>query len=91
MMAKGIEIEWVHSGFEQILCSEGTMQIIRDKTSEIQQRANANNARGGAGYTQRVNISRMSGSRRANGSVYNVDEKGYVAETEDKALSRAVM
>ena len=90
-MAKQIKIEWNHSGFEAILCSDGTMQMIRNKTSEIQQRANANNTRGGEGYTQRVNISTMFGSRRANGSVFSVDRAGAVAESEDKALSRAVM
>lgn len=89
-MAKQIEIEWVHEGFEQILCSPGTMAKIQEETNRIQEAANANNTRGGDGFEAGTRLGRAFGSQRALGFVYTTDRKSKIAEAEDKALSRAV-
>lgn len=89
-MAKQLEIEWNHSGFEEILCAGGTMAIVQSTTNTIRERANANNQRGGTGFRSGTRIGRAYGSERALGFVYSTDRKSAIAESEDKALSRAV-
>lgn len=85
-------IEWVHEGFEEILCSSGTMQMVQNITNQIAGRANANNTRGGSGFSQKTEIQYAFGqSKRWLGVVSSTDEASKIAEKEDKALSRAVM
>ena len=89
-MAKQVEIEFISAGFEQILTSAGTMSAVQSATNNIYARANANNERGGTGFHSGTRIGRAYGSQRALGFVYTTDKDSAIAESEDKALSRAV-
>lgn len=85
-----MEIEWVHEGFEAILCESKTMAEVEKAANAIKARANANNQRGGNGFEAGTRLGKAFGSRRAMGFVYTTDQKSRIAESEDKALSRAV-
>lgn len=89
-MAKKMTIEWNHAGFEALLCDEGTMALVREHTERICEAANANNHRGGNGFECATRQGRAYGSQRAMGFVYSTDQKSAIAESEDKALSKAV-
>ena len=89
-MAKKMPIEWNHAGFEQILCASGTMAQVRAATERIKARANGNNTRGGSGFESGTRLGKAYGSQRAIGFVYTTDRKSRIAESEDKALSKAV-
>lgn len=90
MMAQRMTIEFISAGFEALLCDEGTMALVREQTERIRENANANNSRGGSGFESATRLGKAYGSRRALGFVYTTDEKSRIAESEDKALSRAV-
>lgn len=89
-MATKMVIEWNHDGFEALLCDAGTMQLVQQQAERICDAANANNNRGGSGFVQGTRLGRAYGSQRALGFVYSTDDKSALAESEDKALSRAV-
>ena len=89
-MANKITIEWVHEGFEAILCDAGTQAKVAEVTNTICSRANANNSRGGTGFDSGTKLGRAFGSQRALGFVYTTDRNSRIAEAEDKALSKAV-
>ena len=89
-MAKQIEIEWISEGFEKILCASGTMSAVKASTDRIRSNANANNRRGGNGFHSGTRLGRAFGSQRALGFVYTTDRQSRIAESEDKALSKAV-
>ena len=89
-MAKKVEFEWIHEGFEGILCDSGTMSEVKNAADKIKAKANANNHRGGSGFYAGTRIGRAFGSNRALGFVYSTDYKSRLAESEDKALSKAV-
>lgn len=90
MMAQRMTIEWNHAGFEALLCDAGTMALVKEQAERICQAANANNDRGGNGFECATRLGRAYGSQRALGFVYTTDENSRLAESEDKALSRAV-
>lgn len=85
-----IQITWNHQGFEEILSSPGTMGVVQSVTESIKGRANGNNRRGGKGFESGTRVGRAYGSNRCLGFVYSTDRKSAIAESEDKALSRAV-
>lgn len=89
-MANKITIEWVHEGFEAILCDVGIQAKVAEVTNNICDRANANNSRGGTGFASGTKVGRAFGSQRALGLVYTTDRNSRIAEAEDKALSKAV-
>lgn len=89
-MKSKMEIQWVHEGFEAILCDKKTMAEVKTVTQKIEARANANNRRGGEGFKSGTRQGKAFGSQRAMGFVYTTDRKSRIAESEDKALSRAV-
>lgn len=89
-MAKRTEIQWIHEGFEAILCCNETMELVREHAIRICERANTNNHRGGSGFDMATRQGRAYGSQRAMGFVYSTDQKSKLAESEDKALSKAV-
>ena len=89
-MATKMEIVWNHQGFEEILKSPGTASAVESAMKSIQNRANANNHRGGKGFGAGKRITRAYGSNRWLGFVYTTDIKSAKAESEDKALTRAV-
>lgn len=88
-MARKMTIEWIHEGFEAILCDSGTMREVEQATETICSRANANNRRGGT-FRSGTRTGVAFGSRRALGFVYSGDSRSAIAESEDKALSGAV-
>lgn len=87
---KKMKIEWIHEGFEEILCDPGTMSSVKSATERIASKANGNNNRGGNGFESGTRLGRAFGSQRAMGFVYTTDIQSKIAEAEDKALSRAV-
>ena len=88
-MGQQIKIKFNSKGFKDILCSGGVQGAVRDATEAIQARANANNSRGGEGFSADVWMGSYGGGRWV-GSVSTTDRKSRVAEAEDKALSRAL-
>ena len=88
-MGTQTKIKFISKGFKDILCSDGVRNIIASESSNIQQKANANNTRGGDGFDSHVWMGSYGGGRWV-GSVNTTDLKSIVAEAEDKALSRAV-
>jgi len=89
-MATKMTIEWNHQGFEAILQAPGTASAVESAMRSIQNRANANNHRGGKGFGAGKRIGRAYGSNRWLGFVYTQDIKGAIAQSEDQALTRAV-
>lgn len=89
LMGKQTKIKFISQGFKEILCSEGVKNLVTEQTSIIQDRANANNSRGGDGFDAHVWMGAYGGGRWV-GSVTTTDFKSKIAEAEDKALSRAV-
>lgn len=85
----GVRIEFNSEGFRQILFSEGTRQVVSDTAETICAEANANNARGGTGFESST-IPGGYGGGRYIGFVKTTDNASMVAESEDKALTRAV-
>ena len=83
--------KWIQEGFEEIVSCAGTQGEVARITEGICARANANNLRGGNGFECGTRLGTAYGKTRALGFVYPTDHKAFVAETEDKALSRAVM
>ena len=90
-MDNKVEIEFFSEGFAQIVSSAGTMSAVQSATNQIRDRANANNTRGGSGFYSGTRMGRAYGANRALGFVYSSDKKSAQAESEDKALSGAVM
>jgi hypothetical protein len=91
MASKKVDIEFFSEGFAQIVASAGTMSAVQSVTNQIRDRANANNTRGGSGFYSGTRIGRAYGVDRALGFVYTSDKQSAQAESEDKALSGAVM
>lgn len=88
-----VKIEFNSDGFQEILQSDGVRAAIESATKQIESRANANNT-GGSGFKSDVRIApavRQYGNRpRWIGQVYTTDHQSMVAESEDKALTKAV-
>lgn len=82
------KIQFVSAGFKEILNSPGVESIIRQHTEAIGERANANLHVESEGYKTKVFTG--GGQGRVVGVVYTTDHASMVAETEDKALSKAV-
>lgn len=89
LMGTQTKIKFNSQGFKEILCSDGVKNLVTEQTSIIQDRANANNRRGGDGFDAHVWMGGYGGGRWV-GSVTTTDRKSKIAEAEDKALSRAV-
>lgn len=91
MSLKGLKIEkieFVSSGFKEILNSSGVEAIIRQHTEATAAAANANLSEESEGFKSKVFTG--SGQGRVVGVVYTTDPASIVAEAEEKALSRAV-
>ena len=84
-----VNIQFNSAGFKALLESDEIRQTIEDTANEICEKANANNDRGGSGYA--VQVKHMnSGGGRWGAFVYAKDKKATQAESEDKALTRAL-
>ena len=82
-------LQFISAGFKAILESEGTKEVVRSAAEEIQQKANANAGVDGDGFSCEVWHGNYGGGRWV-ASVSTTDKKTMKAESEDKALSRAV-
>lgn len=82
-------IEFVNDGFKAILSSDGCREAVESVTQEIADKANANNARGGTGFDSKVEFGTRA--QRFVGFVHTTDKNSEIAESEDGALSRAVL
>ena len=89
-MATETRLEFISEGFKQILESEGVHDLVQQTAEEICDRANAANNRGGEGFTTSV-IQGNYGGGRWIGFVKTTDKQSMIAESEDKALSGAVL
>lgn len=76
-------------GFRQILQSDGVHDLVQQTAEEIAEKANANNTRGGQGFEARTQLGGYGGGRYI-GFVTTADNKAKIAESEDKALTRAL-
>lgn len=85
----GARIEFNSAGFRHILLSDGCRQVVQSTAEEICERANANNDRGGEGFTANTQVGGYGGGRWI-GFVSAADKKASAAESEDKALTRAL-
>ena len=90
-MAKRVEVEFISEGFEQILTGSGVQGVVTEQTNAICARANAANSRGGEGFQSNVKLTHAYRSNRYVGFVGTTDRASMIAESEDKALSGAVM
>lgn len=84
-----VRIEFNSEGFRQILLSQGCHDVVTQYTEEIVAKANANNQRGGEGFKASTQVGGYGGGRWI-GFVGTTDKKSMIAESEDKALTRAL-
>ena len=80
--------EWNHSGFRSILNSPGVEGIITNHTVAICTRANANVPANSEGFGYKIYTGGRQG--RVVGVLFPNDEAAFIAETEEKAASRAI-
>lgn len=90
-MKSSVRIEFIGEGFGDILRSDGTRELVSQVTEDIGNKANGNNTRGGEGFRTSVEQSGRYKNRRWVGFVSTTDKKSVTAETEDGALTRAVL
>lgn len=84
-----IRLVFNSDGFRQILQSDGVHDLVQQTAEEIAEKANANNTRGGQGFEARTQMGGYGGGRYI-GFVTTADNKAKIAESEDKALTRAL-
>lgn len=90
-MGRQIEIKYNPDGFEEILSSAGAQAVCEEAGSNIQSRANAYlNDSESTGFKMSSRIVTAYGSKRNMTFVYTTDRASIIAETENKALSKAV-
>lgn len=85
-MANNVRIEWNDAGFVEILQSEGIRGLVLSTAEQIASRATANISEPSEGYTANA----VKKPTRWVAGVATTDEASVRAESEDKALSRAV-
>ena len=88
-MAGQVNIEFNSAGFREILTSDGVRAVVQAATDEIQAKANANISEESEGFSSQVRIGGYGGGRWV-GHVTATDGASIRAESEDKALTRAV-
>lgn len=89
-MSTKTTLEFISAGFKAILESEGTKELVRSVGEEIQSKANANAGLDGEdGFSCNVWHGNYGGGRWV-ASVTTTGKDSQKAESEDKALSRAV-
>lgn len=88
-MAAQVKIEFNSAGFKEILTSDGVKALVQSTAEAIQAKANANIAEESEGFSARVRIGGYGGGRWI-GHVTTTDKASIRAESEDKALTRAV-
>lgn len=89
-MAGTAKIEFISEGFRQILMSEGVRSLVQQTADDIKSRADANIMEESEGFSANVWPGGYGGGRWV-GSVTTTDRASIIAESEEKALSKAVM
>lgn len=89
MSKKQMQIKFKSEGFKQILTGDGVQSAVESAAASIQAKANANLTEDSEGFSSHVWQGNYGGGRWI-GSVSTTDYTSMVAETENKALSRAV-
>ena len=84
-----IKIEFKSEGFHEILCGGGVQGAVSSAAEGIQSRANANLNEDSEGFSMHTWMGNYGGGRWV-ASVNTTDHASCVAESEDKALTRAV-
>ena len=84
-----VRIVFKSEGFRQILLSDGCRDLVQSTTEEITNKADANNTRGGDGFEASTMVGGYGGGRWI-GFVSTTDNASKIAESEDKALTRAI-
>ena len=88
-MASETRLVFNSDGFRELLLSEGVKELVGTAAEEIQNKADANNTRGGEGFRSTVQVGGYGGGRWI-GFVSTTDKASEIAESEDKALTRAI-
>ena len=88
-MASETRLAFNSDGFRELLLSEGVKELVSTAAEEIQNKADANNTRGGEGFRSTVQVGGYGGGRWI-GFVSTTDKASEIAESEDKALTRAI-
>lgn len=83
------KIEFISAGFREILLSDGVKSLVESEATKIRDRANGNITEESEGYRVKVYQSGYGGGRWI-GKVDTTDFASMAAESEYKALSKAV-
>lgn len=88
-MASETRLVFNSAGFREVLLSEEVKNLVTEKAEEIRDKADGNNTRGGEGFYSNVEVGGYGGGRWL-GFVGTTDKESMTAESEDKALTRAL-
>ena len=88
-MASETRLVFNSAGFREILLSNEVKDLVTEHAEEIKNNADANNTRGGEGFYSNVQVGGYGGGRWI-GFVGTLDKEAMIAESEDKALTRAI-
>jgi len=83
-MANETRIEFISEGFRQILFSDGCQEVVKEVAEEIADRANAN------GGVDTFEATTVKAPTRWIGFASTTDKTSLAAESEEKALTRAL-
>lgn len=86
---KETKIEFISDGFHDILCSDGVKELVTETASRIQSEANAGIEGESEGFSNKTWMGGYGGGRWV-ASVSTTDKASIIAESENKALSKAV-
>lgn len=78
-----------HDGFKALLQGPEIKELVEQEAKLIEDRANANNTRGGEGFVSTIKVGYYGGGRWV-GFIHATDNNSAIAESEDKALTRAL-
>ena len=84
-----VKIEFNSEGFKEILMSDGMKQCVESVAKDIKNRADANIGEESDGYSAKAWQGSYGGGRWV-ASVTTTDRASILAESEQKALSKAV-
>lgn len=85
---KVTKLQFLNQGFKDVLNSSGCQNVVFQNAQRICNEANGNNNRGGEGFS--FHVIKGTKAKRYVGFVYAEDNMADIAESEDKALTRAV-
>lgn len=83
-MAQKVRLEFNPDGFEQILMSEEVREMVQSYAEDIAEKANANSG------LDSFRATTERAPTRCIGFASSTDKASFIAESEDKALTRAL-